>query len=384
MRSLLPHIEKDLSKKFVFLTGPRQVGKTHLAQDILKNLGGKYYNWDLAEDRQQILEKSFLNDQRIVLDELHKYERWKSFLKGIYDKYHETLSILVTGSARLDIYQKGGDSLMGRHFLYHLHPLSIGELTHPTLISKCDRPTFDTNSAVESGLFETLFKLGGFPEPFYNGTEEAHNRWSLQRRELLVREEIRDLTNIQLLGLIEHLLLLLPKRVGSVLSINSLKEDLKVSYNTVAAWLTAFDKLYISFMLSPYSKNLSRTIYKEKKLYLWDWSQIKEESIRFENMVASHLLKAVHIWRDLGFGDYQLCFLRDRDRREVDFCITKDHKPWLLIEAKFSETQASETLIYFSNTLKVPGLQLVYTRDVHKISGPVHIMSAKDYLANLP
>lgn len=380
----MPPIEADLQRKFVFLSGPRQVGKTHLSKQILKKLGGKYYNWDLSEDRQQILTKGFIYDKFVILDELHKYDRWKNFIKGIYDKYHEDLMALVTGSARLDIYHKGGDSLLGRYFLYHLHPLTMGEICSPHKITKPQEVLESGLPSEKREIFESLMKWGGFPEPFYTGTEKAHNRWSLQRRDILVKEDIRDLTNIHLLSLIEHLMLLLPSRIGAILSVNNLREDLQVAYNTVRSWLSTFERLFITFTLKPFSKRLSRVVHKERKLYLWDWSQIKDDGSRFENFVASHLWKAVQVWRDLGMGNFDLWFLRDRDRREVDFCITKDLEPWLLIETKLSETSVSESLDYFSNRLQTPAVQLVRTNGVEKKAGPTLIVSAARWLLKLP
>lgn len=384
MRSLQPWIERDLQEKFVFLSGPRQVGKTHLANAILQNIKGKYYNWDLAEDRRQILSKNFLGDRFVVLDELHKFDRWKSFLKGVYDKYHSTLSVLVTGSARMDVYRKGGDSLVGRYFLFHLHPLTMGEITSPSSIPPPKDLLEDAASNGDPALLESLMKFGGFPEPFYKGSEQAHARWSIQRNELLVREDIRDLTNISLLSLIEHLLLLLPDRVGSILSVNALKEDLRVAYNTVLSWLNTLENLYLIFILKPYTQQLSRAIHKEKKLYLWDWSQVPSEGARFENLVAGHLWKAVQIWRDLGMGNFELFFLRDRDRREVDFLITEAKKPWLLVEAKWGDTQISESLDYFSNRLQIPGIQLTAQSNIRKQSGRIRVLSADQWLAGLP
>lgn len=384
MRSIAPSIERDLKDKFVFIAGPRQVGKTHLAQEIQRKLGGKYYNWDLAEDRTKILTKGFLHDHFAILDELHKYPRWKNFIKGIYDKFHQDLKVLVTGSARLDIYRKGGDSLFGRYFLYHLHPFSVGELEHPSVIGKPEQLLQEDPQIANANTMENLFKWGGFPEPLFTGTQERHNRWSSQRNELLIREDLRDLTQIHLLSLVEHLMLLLPSRIGSILSVNSLKEDLQVSFNTVKAWLEILERLYVVFSLKPYSKKLHRSVHKERKLYLWDWSQVKDEGARFENFVASHLRKAVHLWRDLGMGNFDLWILRDRDRREVDFCITQDHQPWLLVETKLAETIPSETLIYFSKRLNVPALQLIKTPDVDKHEGGVRVLSANRWLAKLP
>ena len=202
MRSLSPFIERDLMKKMVFLSGPRQVGKTTLAKQLLQRVGGQYYNWDFAEDREEILKKSFIHHKCVVLDELHKYERWKNFLKGTYDKYRDTLQMLVTGSARLDVYRRGGDSLVGRYFLFHLHPFTCGELLRPDRIGRPEELLIAQETLYSYDGFEQLLTFGGFPEPFFAATKEAHSRWSLQRRELLVLEEIRDLTNISLFTLL--------------------------------------------------------------------------------------------------------------------------------------------------------------------------------------
>ncbi len=383
MRTIQPFIEKDLARKMVFLAGPRQVGKTHLGLALQKKLGGKYYNWDLAEDRQLILEKGFLEDRLVILDELHKYDQWKNFLKGVYDKYHESLRMLVTGSARLDIYRRGGDSLMGRYFLYHLHPYSMREASRAA-----DIPRPEESLAAElppaRELMEQLLKFGGFPEPFLGASEESHRRWSLQRREILVQQDVRDLTNIQSLSLIEHLLLLIPNRVASVLSINALREDLRVAYNTVVAWLETLERLYVIFSLKPFSTRVTRTVHKEKKIYLWDWSQIKDPGARFENFIASHLWKAVQFWQDLGYGEFGLFFLRDRDRREVDFCITRDHQPWLLVEAKLSDSAPAEPLDFYANKLNVPGIQLIAAPDHDRRTGRVRVVSADRWLLGLP
>lgn len=384
MRSLLGVIQKDLEKKYALLSGPRQVGKTHLAEAMLHHTGGRYYNWDDAEDREKILRKTFVHDKIVVLDELHKYERWKGFLKGIYDKYHDALHVLVTGSARMDVYQKGGDSLLGRYYHFHLHPLTIGELASPAAIPPPPGSWTEMGEKSHADLLEQLLQFGGFPEPFYAADAREHRRWSLARREILVREDIRDLSNIQNLSLVEHLLLLLPDRVGSILSVNSLKEDLRVAYNTILLWLNVLERLYIVYRLAPYSKQLARSIHKERKLYLWDWSQIADKGARFENLVAGHLLKAVQYWRDLGYGDYALHFLRDRDRREVDFCITCDHKPVVVVEAKLTDTRASDALVYFSERLKVPAIQVVAEGGVCHQSGSAWVVSADRWLSQLP
>jgi uncharacterized protein len=385
MRNISKAILIDLDRKFVFLAGPRQVGKTYLSKHILKIKKGQYYNWDATEDRVLILKKGFLDNGFVVLDELHKYPRWKSWIKGIYDKHHDILKILVTGSAKLDVYRKEGDSLLGRYFLYHLHPFSLGELTQSE--NKFD-PNLalsnDSNNLQVSQEFESLWRWGGFPEPLFQASETEHNRWSLQRKELLIKEDLRDLTQVKLISLVEHLYLLLTEKVGGVLSMNSLKLDLQVSYNTVRAWLDILERLYIVFRIKPFTKRITRSIHKETKLYFWDWSQIKDPGDRFENFIASHLWKATQVWTDMGKGDFKLNFLRDRDRREVDFCITLDNKPWLLVEAKSSQTRPSEHLEFFSKKLSCPGIQVVKQSGIHTHQGSLRVISADQWLQALP
>lgn len=385
MRNIEASINKDVGEKFVFLAGPRQVGKTHLAEKMARERGGLYLNWDLAEDRERILKKEFLTEHFVVLDELHKYERWKSFLKGIYDKYHSTLKILVTGSARLDVYRRGGDSLFGRHYLHHLHPFSIGELLNERQIPKPDSNFKNTNRNPKAqAIFEQLLQYGGFPEPYFKADVLEHKRWSLQRRELLVRQDIRDLTNIQMLSLVEHLLLLLPERVGSVLSINSLKEDLQVAYNTVGQWLKTLEHLYIVYQIKPYTQKINRSLHKPSKLYLWDWSQIPAAGPRFENLVASHLLKATQYWQDLGYGEYELFYLRNSDGREVDFCVTQNRKPWFLVECKCGDESLSEPLQFFSKILAVPAFQIMAKDGINITKNGVQMISASQFLTLFP
>jgi predicted AAA+ superfamily ATPase len=374
-----------LERKFVFLAGPRQVGKTYFSNEILQKRKGKYYSWDATEDRTTILGKKFLGDEFVVLDELHKYARWKSWIKGVYDKHHDFLKVLVTGSARMDVYRKGGDSLLGRYFLYHLHPYSLGELTHPVESFQPETCLGDP-SAFESSPqeFDLLWRWGGFPEPLFRASQEDHNRWSLQRRELLIKEDLRDLTQVHLISLVEHLYLLLPQKVSGILSINSLKENLQVAYNTVVSWLNILERLYIIFRIPPYSTNVTRSVHKENKAYLWDWSQVEDEGARFENLIAGHLLKATQLWTDLGKGHFQLYFLRDRDKREVDFCITLNRKPWLLVEAKISEINPTNSFHYFSNRLRCPALQVVKTPDICKKNNHIWIISADRWLKMLP
>lgn len=325
-RYLFEQLDADLGRKMVFLGGPRQVGKTTLARDLLPDAAG-YLNWDVPEHREAILRRELPAAPRLVFDEFHKHRTWRNYLKGLYDRPGERPEVLVTGSARLDYYRFGGDSLQGRYNHLRLHPLSLAELGDP-------------------GAFEPLLQLGGFPEPFLEGSDVEATRWSRAYRDRLVREEITSLERIQDLGRLELLLLRLPDLVGSPLSINALREDLQLGHKTVARWLEVFERLYAVFRLAPFGAPKLRAIKKARKHYHFDWSVVPELPARFENMVASHLLKWVHYVADTQGRDVELRYFRDVDRREVDFVVTEDGKPLQFIECKWSEGRPDRSLRY--------------------------------------
>lgn len=380
-RNLESSILKDLESKFVFLCGPRQVGKTTLAQKIIQQKKGKYYLYDDSDDRRQILKKEYVHKTWVCLDEFHKFSRWKNHLKGVYDKYHENLHLILTGSARLDVYQKSGDSLFGRYYLHHLHPLTVGELTTKEMPSLPDSLLTVRDTA--SDLLP-LLHFGGFPEPFYKQSEAELRRWHNARRQLLVKEDLRELTHIQLLDLVEQLMLVLPERVGSLFSFNSLAEDIQVSPPTILQWMKVFERLFLVFKVTPYSKRIIRSLKKQPKYFLYDWSEVKNEGARFENFVASHLWKATQVWTDLGLANLSLHFVKDRDRREVDFLITKDQQPWCLVECKVAETSPTENLKYFSNRLNIPGIQVILKKGIAKQEGNILVVSANKWLTLFP
>jgi predicted AAA+ superfamily ATPase len=377
--SIEEKISQDLSRKMVFLSGPRQIGKTTLAKQIITNLNGIYLLYDNNDDRQIILKQSFDKNGLICLDEFHKYSRWKDYLKGVYDKHKDQLNFLITGSARLDIYQQSGDSLFGRFFLHFLYPLTLAELHQKKihLISDFLIPHEQLN-----GL-EELMQFGGFPEPFFLAKEDELRRWNNQRRELLIREDLSQLTQITLLSIAEKLMILLPDRIGSLFSYQSLAEDLHISSQTVQNWLYNFERLFIVFKLFPYSKQINRSINKRPKYYLWNWTDITNKGARFENLVALHLYKSVQTWQSLGLANCNLHFIQDRSNKKVDFLVTKEGHPWFLVEVKDQDSTISKNLLFFSKKLNIPGIQLVQKKGMFKQIENCIVCSADRWLGHL-
>ena len=312
----------------VFVAGPRQVGKTTLAKTLTGAKAG-YLNWDVAEHRERILRRELPATRLWIFDELHKYRSWRNYLKGLFDNRRAGQQILVTGSARLDFYRFGGDSLQGRYHLLRLHPLSVAELGLTT-----------------PAELQNLLNLGGFPEPYFSGSETEARRWSREHRTLLIREEVATLERVQDLGNLELLMLRLPELVGSPLSINALREDLQLTHKTVANWLQILERLYAIYRLSPFGAPRIRAVKKEQKHYHWDWSVVPEPSLRFENLVAGHLLKWVHHEQDAEGRDLELRYFRDTDRREVDFVIVERRAPRLMVECKWADAEVDRSLRY--------------------------------------
>jgi len=327
-RYLSEQIERDLQKKMVFVAGPRQVGKTTLARS-LEGAEKGYLNWDIPEHRERILRRQLPVSSLWVFDEIHKYRLWRNYLKGLYDGKPPGQRILVTGSARLDYYRYSGDSLQGRYHLLHLHPLSFAEIEGHT----------------EEDL-RGLLTLGGFPEPFFGGSEVEARRWSREHRNLLVREELVSLERVHDLGNVELLMIRLPELVGSPLSINALREDLQVSHKTVSSWLQILERLFAIFRLSPFGAPTIRAVKKEQKHYQFDWTLVPELPQRFENLVASHLLKWVQYQQDTQGRDLELRYFRDVEGREVDFVVTERRKPILMVEAKWADAEIDRSVRY--------------------------------------
>ena len=287
----------------------------------------------------------------VVFDEIHKFKEWRVFLKGFYDNYPGKFRILVTGSAKLDVFSRGGDSLMGRYFPFRFHPLSVAELVQKGV--NVNKEYWDKPQAIKNEQFNALWKFGGYPDPLLKRSESFSQRWKKLRNQQLFDEDIRDLTRIQDIDRLELLAEKLRRQVGSLTSYQSLATQLRVSDNTIRNWVSTLRALYYCFEIRPWSNNINRSLLKEPKYYLWDWSLCTDEGTRAENMVAQHLLKAVHFWNDIGLGEYGLHFVRDKEKREVDFLVTKNNNPWILVEVKLSHNKGiSPSLRYFAAVIK--------------------------------
>ena len=351
MRYLSGAIKQDMKKKMVFISGPRQVGKTTLSLNFIKPSSEKnpaYLNWDIPEHRKKILKNEIhIKKKTIIFDEIHKYKNWRALMKGLYDEYHSSHSFLVTGSGRLDYFSKGGDSLAGRYFHYRLHPFSLLEM----------------NKTPNVQDLKTLLQFGGFPEPLFNQSLKYWKKWQNHRNHQVIHEDLRDLEKVKEISLIHLLLESLPEKTGSPLSINSVSEDLQVSHQTTVRWLKLLEALYVVFLIPPYGSPKIRAVKKEQKLYFWDWSQLESKGVRFENLVASHLLKYCHYHYDTNGDKMELRYLRDTDKRETDFIVIKNKKPLFAVECKLSETALSPHIEYFQKRLHIPKCFQVHTME---------------------
>ncbi len=385
-------------RQMAFISGPRQAGKTTASKEVSSESPLHYYfNWDNDDHRALIIEgpeavakaaklHSLSQEKPILLfDEIHKYRYWKRFLKGFFDTYEKQCRILVTGSARLNVYKRGGDSLMGRYFLYRLHPLSVREIIDPSMPER----EIQMPKKITDEDFDNLLKFGGFPEPYLKHSTQFFNHWKRLRFEQLLKEDLRDLSRVQEIGQIQLLAEILQEEASHALNYASLATKIKVSPPTLQRWIELLKNLYFCFTIQPWSKNVTRSLIKEPKNYLWNWALIEDVGARHENFIASHLYKAVQFWTDRGLGDFGLFYLRDKDKREVDFLVTKDRKPWFLVEAKTSGDQGiSPSLYYFQKQLNVPhafqiGFDLPYVdRDCFQFKDPI-IVPAKTFLSQL-
>lgn len=349
-RAIKPWLVKDLAEKMVFLGGPRQVGKTTLALSFLPSCSESddcYLNWDHPSTRKLLLGGGLPSSGKtLIFDEIHKYKGWRNLVKGFYDKNKSSRHILVTGSARLDHYRKGGDSLQGRYHYHRLHPISLLEL----------------GGGVEH--LDQLLRFGGFPEPFLAAEDRHWKRWQREHLSRVVREDLLSLEQVREVGQIELLAQMLPARVGSPLSVNNLRGDLEVSFETADRWIRILENLYFCFRISPFGLPKLRAVKKERKLYLWDWSVCPDEASRFENLVASNLLKYCHHLEDTAGEEMELRYIRDSTGREVDFVVLKKRCPVFAVECKLGERGLSRQISYFAQRTEIPQFYQVHLGDL--------------------
>lgn len=363
-------ILKDLDKKMVFLVGPRQVGKTWLAKNIASGFPNSLYlNYDKASDRKIMLAESWLDTtDLLVLDELHKMEDWKNYIKGVYDTKPKTLRILVTGSSRLDIFENIGDSLAGRYFKHRLLPLSVSELRQNNMPVDMDK----------------LLLLGGFPEPYLSGDTLEAKRWQLQYIDSLLSTDVFEFEKIYNLKAMRLIFNLLRSRVGSTVSYQSLSEDVAVSPTTVKKYIQVLEALYIIFRVTPYSNNIARSLLKEPKIYFFDTALVQgNEGAKLENLVALSLLKHIYGKADIFAEEYRLHYLRTKDGLEVDFALVQDEKVTQMIEVKLSDGMVNPSLKSFHEKYNYPAIQIVKSlRNEHQ-AGNIKILNAQKFLSEL-
>ncbi len=372
MRYIYKYVEQDLKKKMVFIGGSRQVGKTTLAKTFLETAdhSGRYFNWDYSRDRRDLLdEKWHSEDTLLIFDELHKYRDWKNWIKGIYDTFQDSKQIIVTGSARLDVYRRGGDSLLGRYHYWRLHPFGLDEIP---------------NKMTPKQAFERLMTVGGFPEPFLDGDERAARRWRRERIDRVLKEDVRDLEAIRQISLLDLLVHQLRRRVGGLIVTSNLAGEIQVAPNTVSNWIEVLERMYLLFTVRPYSTNLPRAIKKPPKIYFYDNGDVAgNEGVVFENLVATQLIKKIHLLEDRDGYRYDLRYIRDKEGREVDFVIVKEGIIEELIEVKYGDEKVSRHLQYYAEKLNPPKVtQLVATLQHPFSSGRINITDPLSYFCS--
>lgn len=380
-------------RQMVFLSGPRQVGKTTVSEGVATD----YLSWDddvvrrrVKQGQKAVVEAYGLAELRereriVAFDEIHKYGQWKQFLKGFYDAYSKGLKVVVTGSARLDVYKRGGDSMMGRYFPYRMHPFSVAELLD---VSLPNENLIRAPQRLADDEWEALLKFGGFPDPFVRRDVRFSRRWNALRFEQLMQSDVRDLTQIVELDQLSVLAELLNHRSGDQLVYRNLAVEIGVDEKTVKKWIKALKNLYFGFEVRPWFKNIENSLRKTTKWYRRDWSQIEDMGKRAETFIACHLLKAVEGWTDMGYGDFSLGYLRDKQKREVDFVVVREGCPWFLVEVKRHDEKVSPNLAHYQRLTGAKyAFQVVLDaeyvdRDCFEVSSPV-VVPARTFLSQL-
>ncbi|MBK8233522.1 MAG: ATP-binding protein [Candidatus Eisenbacteria bacterium] len=366
-RRLAPAISADLSRKLVLLSGPRQVGKTTLARAVED--GAEYLNYDILTHRRRIQREEWDRERSLlILDELHKMRGWKGWLKGVWDGREPIQKILVTGSSRLDTFRRAGDSLAGRFFHHQLHPFTVREL----------RGRFDPRAAVGR-----LLLRGGFPEPLLATSDEEAERWRTSHLDRIVRDDVDAIERVRDVRQLELLVELLSERVGSNVSYQNLAEDLTVSAPTVKRWIEVLEALCVVFTVRPYTQAQSRSLRKEPKVYFYDLGRVRGEAARLENLVAGHLLARNSFLSSTKGQRRELHYVRDKERREVDFLTIVDRRPEFLIEVKTADESISPALAYYAARIECPALQLVLTAARASTRALARVAPVASWLADL-
>ena len=370
-RYLNAALTADMDRKVLLLSGPRQSGKTTLSRMLHPD--HQYINHDLAEHRLLLREKGW--DRRkalVILDELHKMEDWKVWLKGVYDVEGLPPALLVTGSAKLAAFRKTGDSLAGRYFHFRLHPIDLKEALRHTELGPDE-------------VFDRLMDVGGFPEPFLRGSRSWYNRWKRTHVDAILKDDLLTLSAVRDLQSIETLIELLRSRVGSPVSVNSLARDLQKTRNTVQHWLDLLEDLYVVFRVFPYHRNVARALLKGPKFYFYDNAMVQGDSgVRLENLVACALLKEMHRVQDVEGEDLGLHYVRDKDGREIDFLVTRDRQPWRMIEVKWKDAAPSANFKRFLAAETLHRLQVVGELAQSKsFPNGLRVEPAKEFLARV-
>jgi uncharacterized protein len=379
-------------RQMAFVSGPRQVGKT----TTCRRFATAYLNWDSTDDRRVILRgpdavarHMGLAELRerlpvIVFDELHKNRKWKSFLKGFFDVYEDRTRVIVTGSSRLNITRRGSDSLMGRYFLFHMHPWSVGECVRQIVPGTPVQPP----TSVSDEDWHALIEHGGFPEPFLKRDPKFTRRWRALRQDQLTKEDLREVSRLQDLAAMETLVLILAEHSSRQLVYSNFSRETGMAVDTIRRWIDLLVRLHYGFLVRPWYKNVAKSLRKEPKWFLRDWSGVEDAGARAETFIACHLLKATEGWTDLGLGEFELRYLRDKLKREVDFVVVRDRKPWFLVEVKNADGKLSDTLAHFQAQIRAPhAFQVVMDRpfvdaDCFTRTDPI-VVSARTFLSQL-